>query len=327
MLAPGDMDLQPQRRKVAEQNGGGMLSPDWALDAQRIIAVPTTTCNPPCSAPNAPVAAAAQFSSQPSSQCHSQPTPQCSCQPRSHCCSQPSSQCFSRPSSQCVSQPSSHCCSQPSPPATTNQPPQPERLQDGIGCQALSQGCLAAEAQAVGRGGLPADPIHKPGVGGESGEGPEGLGRGPSGSAMGHSCTVGIAGPRSDEATGHSCNVGTAGPCSDEATGHSCTVGTAGPRSDEAKGHSCNVGTAGPCSDEAMGLQDLSVWLGSLGLRYFTPREIANLHSFPQHFTFPPGVSFRQQCALLGNSLSVAVVAHLLRYLLCDRLEQARAKQ
>eukprot|EP00884_Botryococcus_braunii_P002845 jgi/Botrbrau1/12561/Bobra.0169s0096.1 len=350
MLAPGDMDLQPQRRKVAEQNGGGLLSPDWALDAQRIIAVPTTTCKPPCTAPNAPVAAAAQFSSQPSSQCHSQPSSHCCslptsqwyCHPRSHCCSQPNSQCFSQPSSQCFSQP--HCCSQPSPPAMTNQPPQPERLQDGIACQALSGGPLTAEAQVVGGGGLPADPVDKPGLGGESGEGHEGLVRGPTGSAMGHSCTAGTAGSCSDEAMGHSCAVGSAGPCSDEATEHSCTVGTAGrcsdeamghrcavgiagPCSDEATGHSCILGTTGPCSDEALGSQDLSVWLGSLGLRYFTPREIANLHSFPQHFTFPSGVSFRQQCALLGNSLSVAVVAHLLRYLLYDRWEPGSAKQ
>lgn len=51
------------------------------------------------------------------------------------------------------------------------------------------------------------------------------------------------------------------------------------------------------------------------GLRYFTPREVANLHSFPDDFQFPEAISLRQCYALLGNSLSVAVVAHLLRYL------------
>lgn len=56
--------------------------------------------------------------------------------------------------------------------------------------------------------------------------------------------------------------------------------------------------------------------LKNLGLRYFTPREIANLHSFPQNFCFPDHVSLKQRYALLGNSLSVAVVASLLRYLL-----------
>ncbi|KAK4796065.1 hypothetical protein SAY86_028391 [Trapa natans] len=50
-------------------------------------------------------------------------------------------------------------------------------------------------------------------------------------------------------------------------------------------------------------------------LRYFTPTEIANLHSFPESFSFPQHVNLRQRYALLGNSLSVAVVAPLLQYL------------
>ncbi|XP_057510451.1 tRNA (cytosine(38)-C(5))-methyltransferase 2 isoform X1 [Actinidia eriantha] len=50
-------------------------------------------------------------------------------------------------------------------------------------------------------------------------------------------------------------------------------------------------------------------------LRYFTPREVANLHSFPKDFCFPQCISLRQRYALLGNSLSVAVVAPLLGYL------------
>ncbi|EPS73272.1 hypothetical protein M569_01482, partial [Genlisea aurea] len=52
-----------------------------------------------------------------------------------------------------------------------------------------------------------------------------------------------------------------------------------------------------------------------LRLRYFTPREVANLHSFPEEFGFPEHVSLRQRYALLGNSLSVGVVAPLLRHL------------
>lgn len=55
--------------------------------------------------------------------------------------------------------------------------------------------------------------------------------------------------------------------------------------------------------------------LQEFDLRYFTPREIANLHSFPEDFSFPSHVSPRQRYALLGNSLSVAVVAPLLKYL------------
>lgn len=52
-----------------------------------------------------------------------------------------------------------------------------------------------------------------------------------------------------------------------------------------------------------------------LQLRYFSPREVANLHSFPPHFSFPADVTFRQRYACLGNSLSVEVVAALLHYL------------
>ncbi|KAK1282824.1 hypothetical protein QJS10_CPB22g01084 [Acorus calamus] len=55
--------------------------------------------------------------------------------------------------------------------------------------------------------------------------------------------------------------------------------------------------------------------LNDLGLRYFTPREVANLHCFPKDFQFPQHISLRQQYALLGNSVSVAVVAPLLQYL------------
>lgn len=55
--------------------------------------------------------------------------------------------------------------------------------------------------------------------------------------------------------------------------------------------------------------------LKSQGLRYFTPREVANLHSFPMEFSFPEHVSLRQRYALLGNSLSISVVAALIKYL------------
>ncbi|KAK3212430.1 hypothetical protein Dsin_017136 [Dipteronia sinensis] len=51
------------------------------------------------------------------------------------------------------------------------------------------------------------------------------------------------------------------------------------------------------------------------GLRYFTPREVANFHSFPEDFEFPQSISLRQSYALLGNSLSIAVVAPILKYL------------
>lgn len=53
-------------------------------------------------------------------------------------------------------------------------------------------------------------------------------------------------------------------------------------------------------------------------LRYFTPREVANLHSFPEDFRFPQHIGLRQRYALLGNSLSIAVVAPLLGYLFAE---------
>ncbi|KAK7328128.1 hypothetical protein VNO77_22224 [Canavalia gladiata] len=53
-------------------------------------------------------------------------------------------------------------------------------------------------------------------------------------------------------------------------------------------------------------------------LRYFTPKEVANLHSFPEDFEFPEHISLKQRYALLGNSLSIAVVAPLLQYLFTE---------
>jgi len=64
-------------------------------------------------------------------------------------------------------------------------------------------------------------------------------------------------------------------------------------------------------TDEEHKSQMLSV----LKLRYFTPREVANLHGFPKEFCFPPTVSVKQQYRLLGNSLNVYVVSELLNCL------------
>ncbi|XP_060681545.1 tRNA (cytosine(38)-C(5))-methyltransferase isoform X2 [Hemiscyllium ocellatum] len=52
--------------------------------------------------------------------------------------------------------------------------------------------------------------------------------------------------------------------------------------------------------------------LSKLKLRYFTPREIANLHGFPPEFRFPQNISLRQSYRLLGNSLNINVVAKLI---------------
>ncbi|TKS88121.1 Cubilin Intrinsic factor-cobalamin receptor [Collichthys lucidus] len=52
-----------------------------------------------------------------------------------------------------------------------------------------------------------------------------------------------------------------------------------------------------------------------LKLRYFTPREVANLMGFPQSFSFPKHIYTKQQYRVLGNSLNVDVVARLLQLL------------
>ncbi|CAO3693310.1 unnamed protein product [Rhizopus stolonifer] len=56
--------------------------------------------------------------------------------------------------------------------------------------------------------------------------------------------------------------------------------------------------------------------LRSLRLRYFTPREVANLMGFPQHFSFPETSSVKQKYRTLGNSINVKLVSELMRYLL-----------
>jgi tRNA (cytosine38-C5)-methyltransferase len=60
--------------------------------------------------------------------------------------------------------------------------------------------------------------------------------------------------------------------------------------------------------------------LSTLKLRYFTPREVANLLCFPQYFEFPDSLSDKQKYRLLGNSLNVQVVTKLLRILLFSNL-------
>lgn len=67
-----------------------------------------------------------------------------------------------------------------------------------------------------------------------------------------------------------------------------------------------------------MSNESLQPWLQKLGLRFFMPKEIANMHSFPCSFRFPSKVKLRKQYALIGNSVSAAVVGGLLEYLLMD---------
>ncbi|XP_004860027.1 tRNA (cytosine(38)-C(5))-methyltransferase isoform X1 [Heterocephalus glaber] len=55
--------------------------------------------------------------------------------------------------------------------------------------------------------------------------------------------------------------------------------------------------------------------LSVLKLRYFTPKEIANLLGFPPEFGFPKKITMKQCYRLLGNSLNVHVVAKLIKIL------------
>ncbi|KAB0347311.1 hypothetical protein FD754_012168, partial [Muntiacus muntjak] len=57
--------------------------------------------------------------------------------------------------------------------------------------------------------------------------------------------------------------------------------------------------------------------LSMLQLRFFTPKEIANLLGFPPEFGFPEMTTVKQRYRLLGNSLNVHVVATLIK-ILCD---------
>lgn len=50
-----------------------------------------------------------------------------------------------------------------------------------------------------------------------------------------------------------------------------------------------------------------------LKLRFFTPKEVARLMSFPEGFTFPESVNEKQQYKLLGNSINVSVVSELIK--------------
>ena len=58
--------------------------------------------------------------------------------------------------------------------------------------------------------------------------------------------------------------------------------------------------------------------LRGLNLRYFTPREVANLMCFPSEFSFPAHLTDKQCYRAIGNSLNVAVVSVLMRYLFSD---------
>lgn len=78
------------------------------------------------------------------------------------------------------------------------------------------------------------------------------------------------------------------------------------------------AGSVIKCVDEnSVGITDPKELL-KLKLRFFTPTEIARLHGFPPHFSFPDTVTDRQRYNLLGNSLNCVVLSHLMQYLFDD---------
>ncbi|KAI8124206.1 hypothetical protein FF38_00907 [Lucilia cuprina] len=61
--------------------------------------------------------------------------------------------------------------------------------------------------------------------------------------------------------------------------------------------------------------KERSTLLFSLKLRYFTPREVARLMSFPETFDFSDKTTNRQRYRLLGNSINVKVVGELIKFM------------
>uniref|UniRef100_A0A1I8PK95 tRNA (cytosine(38)-C(5))-methyltransferase n=1 Tax=Stomoxys calcitrans TaxID=35570 RepID=A0A1I8PK95_STOCA len=61
--------------------------------------------------------------------------------------------------------------------------------------------------------------------------------------------------------------------------------------------------------------EDAANWelLQRLRLRYFSPREVSRLMSFPETFNFPLETSNRQKYRLLGNSINVRLVGELIK--------------
>eukprot|EP00752_Nemacystus_decipiens_P006358 g5732.t1 len=95
------------------------------------------------------------------------------------------------------------------------------------------------------------------------------------------------------------------------------------------KGYGKHAGRAGPVvlltddgerrvSEENLGRfpPGLDVGPGGREVRWFSDREMLRLHGFPEGFEFPSGLTQRQRCALIGNSVNVEVVALLLERML-----------
>jgi hypothetical protein len=113
------------------------------------------------------------------------------------------------------------------------------------------------------------------------------------------------------------------------APGNGC-AGTAAGEMQAGNGMSSDMSDAGGAEELPLRATDrdsLAAAWTRLRPRYFTPAEIARLHSFPASFCFPGDMEPRQCYKLLGNSLSVAVVADLLKFLLLSGSGSSAAQQ
>lgn len=63
---------------------------------------------------------------------------------------------------------------------------------------------------------------------------------------------------------------------------------------------------------EVLSPEDKLEHLQRIKLRYFTPREVARIMCFPDNFSFPREMTRKQCYRLLGNSINVKVVSHLI---------------
>ncbi|CAK9802264.1 tRNA (cytosine(38)-C(5))-methyltransferase [Anthophora plagiata] len=64
---------------------------------------------------------------------------------------------------------------------------------------------------------------------------------------------------------------------------------------------------------------EVSEILEKLKLRYFTPKEVCRLMCFPEEFTFPEHITWKQKYRLLGNSINVHVVSRLIFLLYTEK--------
>eukprot|EP00931_Biecheleriopsis_adriatica_P048121 TRINITY_DN27795_c0_g1_i1.p1 TRINITY_DN27795_c0_g1~~TRINITY_DN27795_c0_g1_i1.p1 ORF type:complete len:450 (-),score=62.25 TRINITY_DN27795_c0_g1_i1:19-1236(-) len=70
------------------------------------------------------------------------------------------------------------------------------------------------------------------------------------------------------------------------------------------------------------------VWQEGVRVRYLSPSEQLRLMGYPESYSLPPSLGFKDCCSLIGNSLNVCVVASLLPILILtdEKLEELTAR-